>query len=108
MYTLNCAVQLLLCWLRCFLGGSECSDVINFRLEQGIITFTVPLDAPSLLFYQSETDINVGGAIEISTLDESFIFDVEKNLIGKQTFTLPNGQSLSNGMKDLDHNMRRV
>ena len=68
-------------------------------LETGIITFTVPLDAPSLLFYQSETDINVGGAIEISTLDESFIFDVEKNLIGKQTFTLPNGQSLSNGMK---------
>jgi uncharacterized protein YuzE len=73
-------------------------DLIN-GIEKGTLTFTVPFDAPSLLFYQSETDINVGGAIEISTLDESFIFDVEKDLIGKRNFTLSNGQSLSNGMK---------
>jgi hypothetical protein len=68
-------------------------------VENGTITFTVPISAPSLIFYQSQTDINVGGAIEIfDIVDETFL-DVEHDIIGKQTYTLSDGTLLSNGMK---------
>ena len=73
--------------------------VVGKSVTKGRITFTVPLDAPSLLFYQSETDRNLGGAIEINDIEENSFIDVEKDLIGKKYYSLPDGTQLSNGMK---------
>ena len=73
--------------------------VSDHSVELGTITFTVPLNAPSLIFYQSETDINLGGAIEIFDIVDNTFLDVDKEIIGKQTYTLSDGTALSNGMK---------
>jgi len=70
-----------------------------YGVTKGTITFTVPLNAPSILYYQSDNDQNVGGVIEIFDITEDTFIDVEKDLLGKQTYTLPNGLALSNGMK---------
>jgi len=74
-------------------------NVSAHSVESGTITFEVPIDAPSLLFYQSETDINVGGAIEIYDIVDETTLDVENDIIGKQVYILPDGTALSNGMK---------
>jgi hypothetical protein len=71
----------------------------KYAIELGTITFEVPLNAPSLIYYQSETDINLGGAIQILDVTDNSYIDVEKDIIGKATYVLPNGTALSNGMK---------
>ena len=75
------------------------SDISEYGIENGVLVFTVPIDAPSILFYQSETDINLGGAIEIHDITDASVLDIEKDLLGKKTYTLSDGTSLSNGMK---------
>jgi len=71
----------------------------NYGVEVGTVTFTVPLDAPSLMYYQSETDINLGGAIEVLDISDDTYIDITSDLLGKKTYKLPNGTYLSNGMK---------
>lgn len=73
--------------------------VDKFSIESGTITFEVPFDAPSAIYYQSEADINLGGAIAILASDENSSINVEEEIIGKKTYTLSNGTELSNGMK---------
>ena len=68
-------------------------------VEQGVIEFSVPYNSPNLLFYVSENDVNLGGVFEILSIDQNTIFDLTTDLLGKKTFTLPDGTSLSNGMK---------
>ena len=80
-------------------GHRYTTGVINNGIENGILTFTVPADAPSLLYYQSETDINLGGAIEIFDVVEASTLNVETDILGKQKYTLHDGTALSNGMK---------
>ena len=65
----------------------------------GKITFEIPSNAPSILYYQSETDRNLGGVIKILDIKEDTYIDVESDLLGKKTYTLTNGIPLSNGMK---------
>ena len=71
----------------------------NYGVEVGTVTFTVPLDAPTILYYQSETDLNLGGAIEVLSITENTFIDVTSELLGKKNYTLPDGTILSNGMK---------
>jgi hypothetical protein len=68
-------------------------------IEQGVITFEVRNTTPDVLYYVSSNDINAYGLIQILDLEENSAIDVEKEIIGKKTFTLSNGLSLSNGMK---------
>ena len=75
------------------------SGIDNYGVTSGSITFTVPVDAPSIIYYQSETDLNLGGAIQIFNITSDTIIDVEKVILGKQSVTLNNGVTLSNGMK---------
>jgi hypothetical protein len=75
------------------------SSITSYSVTSGSITFTIPLNAPSLLYYQSDSDINLGGSIEIFDIKEDTFIDVTTDVLGKQTYTLPDGTSLSNGMK---------
>ena len=73
--------------------------VSDFAVTAGTITFTVPLDAPDVLYYVSENDVDLGGALIISDITENTFFDVASEIVGKKSYTLSNGTELSNGMK---------
>ena len=69
-------------------------------ITSGVITFTVDVEAPDVIFYCSENDANAGGAIQILDIEENTFLDVDKDIIGKKTYSIvTNNISLSNGMK---------
>lgn len=77
--------------------------VEGVAVESGVITFTVPKDAPSVLFYVSENSVDTGGVFHVLDIEENTAINIETDLIGKKTFIVPNGEAekiaLSNGMK---------
>jgi hypothetical protein len=73
--------------------------VSDHAVTDGVITFTVPVDAPNLLYYQSESDSYLGGAFEIYDYKEDSAINVTEEVLGKKTYTLSDGTVLSNGMK---------
>ena len=75
------------------------SGIDAYGVETGVITVTIPVNSPNILYYQSETDINLGGAFEIYNIDENSVIDVTEEILGKVNYTLSNGTKLSNGMK---------
>jgi len=75
------------------------SGIDNFGVQQGTITWTIADDAPTMIYYQSENDINLGGVIEIFDIDQNTYIDVSSDVLGKKTYKLNNGTSLTNGMK---------
>ncbi len=77
-----------------YTDGVDLSEV-----ESGTITFTVPVDAPNVLYYVSENSPDTGGVWEIYDIDENTVIDVASEIIGKKTYTLSTGVELSNGMK---------
>jgi len=77
----------------------EISSIDNYGVTSGSITFTIPADAPDMLFYQSETDLNLGGVIEVYNITADTYIDVANELIGKKQYKLADGTDLSNGMK---------
>ena len=68
-------------------------------IEQGVIEFTVPYNSPDVIYYVSELDVNLGGVFNILSIDENTFINLETELLGKKTYTLPNGTELRNGMK---------
>ena len=77
----------------------EIPQITGHAVEVGTIEFTVPFNSPDLLFYVSESDINLGGVFEILSIDENTSLDVNADIIGKANYSLQDGTSLSNGMK---------
>jgi hypothetical protein len=75
------------------------SGLDKFAVTNGTITFTVPYGAPDLIYYISENDIDLGGPVQILSIDENTSIDVGTEVLGKQTYKLSNGTALSNGMK---------
>ncbi len=73
--------------------------LINNSIESGIISFTVPYDAPDVLYYMSTADADLGGVFHVDSITENSSIDVDADIIGKVNYTLPNGTPLSNGMK---------
>ena len=67
--------------------------------EEGTFTFTVPLDAPTRLYYVDSNDINAGGIIRVSEVDEATSINVETEILGKKTYKTAAGWELQNGMK---------
>lgn len=74
-------------------------DLTNNAVENGVIEFHVPFNAPDVLFYVSETDIDLGGVFQILSIENNTTFNVETELLGKKNYQLPTGVALSNGMK---------
>jgi hypothetical protein len=68
-------------------------------VENGEIKFQVAEDAPDFLFYMSENNIDVGGSFKIQDITENTFLDINKDILGKKTYTMVNGVPLSNGMK---------
>ena len=71
----------------------------NFGVTSGTIKFVVPIDSPETVYYVSENDPDLGGLIKFADIDENSYIDVAADLLGKKTYTLPDGTPLSNGMK---------
>jgi len=67
--------------------------------EAGIVEFTIPYNSPDLLYYLSENDLDLGGVFEVLSIDENTVLDINTEIIGKKTYQLSTGQTLSNGMK---------
>lgn len=80
--------------------GTTGEEISVVYVENGIIEFTVPDNAPSTLFYISKNDINTSGIVNVYNIEESTqLLDVEKEIVGMQTYKSGNGVELSNGMK---------
>ncbi len=74
-------------------------NVSASAVQTGVVEFTVPEDAPNVLYYVSENSIDTGGVWEIYDIEENTFIDVEAEVIGKKTYKLSTGLELSNGMK---------
>jgi hypothetical protein len=69
------------------------------HLKKGTIQFTVPQNAPNVLYYVSETDINTSGYFTIFDITDATEIDVGAEIVGKKDYTTSSGVVLSNGMK---------
>ena len=68
-------------------------------VETGTVEFTVPFDAPSVLYYMNKNDINTTGIIEIRDIKEATFLDVDLTITGKKTFISSEGIEFINGLK---------
>jgi hypothetical protein len=74
-------------------------ELTNNAVEIGVIEFHVPFNSPDVLYYVSETDVDLGGVFQILSIEDNTTFNVDTELLGKKSYQLPNGVPLSNGMK---------
>ena len=68
-------------------------------VEEGTIEFTIPSNAPDILYYISENSIDTSSYIKVYDIEENAFLNVRADIIGKKTYTSANGVALSNGMK---------
>ena len=66
---------------------------------KGIVTFTVPVDAPDVLYYQCGTHGAMSGILRIQTISETTKIDVAHDILAAKNYTSASGVVFSNGMK---------
>lgn len=71
----------------------------SIYVEKGTITFKVPDNAPDIIYYVSQNDINTSGFFKIYDIEDNTFIDVEKEILGKKTYNVDENFALSNGMK---------
>jgi hypothetical protein len=72
--------------------------VTNNGIENGTLTFEVPYDAPSTLYYQGSITPECFGRFIIANIEENTKIDVEKEIVGKSSYTSANGVEFTNGL----------
>ena len=70
----------------------------NFNVKNGVLEFTVSVNAPDILYYVSDDNPDTSGMIKIFDIVENTSIDVENEVLGKKTY-ISNGVTLTNGMK---------
>ena len=68
-------------------------------LEKGVSTLQLGTDTPDILYYMAANDLQASGTIVVKDISEATFIDVEKEILGKQTYKASNSVDLSNGMK---------
>ena len=68
-------------------------------IENGILEFTVPENAPDTLYYISQYDINTSGSFNIFNIEDATEIDVASEIVGKKTYTTSDGWAFTNGLK---------
>ena len=68
-------------------------------VENGTVEFTVPDNAPDILYYVSKNDVNTSGQFLVYNIKENSDINVETEVLGKKSYKTSNGFELSNGMK---------
>ena len=74
------------------------TGVTNNGTEKGNVVFEVPYDAPDVLFYQSAVTPDRFGRFIISDIENNTKIDIEKEIIGKETYTSSNSITFTNGL----------
>ena len=69
------------------------------KVENGVLTWTIDLETPGVLYYVNGNDIEASGLIIIKDIVDNTFLDVDSDIIGKKSYTMSNGKPLSNGMK---------
>lgn len=72
--------------------------ITNNGTENGTLTFEVPYDAPSTLYYQGAITPDCFGRFIIADIEENTKIDVEKEILGKSSYISANGVEFSNGL----------
>ena len=67
----------------------DINGIETVEVEQGVIEFTIPNDAPNVLFYVSKNDVNTSGLLKIFDIADSTFIDVEAEILGKKTYEIP-------------------
>ena len=75
------------------------SGVVNNGAESGTVVFTVPIDAPDLLYYACGNHQEMQGILEIKNSAEELNIDITTEILGKVDYTSANGVVFTNGMK---------
>ena len=79
------------------------SGVTNAGTDQGTVTFTVPSNAPKVLYYQCGNHDAMHGVLSIKDIDANSKIDVANDILGTKNYSLRT-LKLSNGMKiKFDH-----
>ena len=68
-------------------------------IEKGTIEFTVPSNAPDVLYYISKNSVDTSNFIKVYDIEENTFLNVAEEILGKKTYKSANGVELSNGMK---------
>ena len=72
--------------------------VVNNGVTNGTLTFTVPLDAPDVLFYQSDVLPDRLGRFIIANIEANTAINIENEILGKVNYTSSNEIVFSNGL----------
>lgn len=67
--------------------------------QVGTLTFTVPSNAPDILYYQCGNHQAMQGVLQIKTINAATKIDVEREIVGTKNYTMATGTKLTNGMK---------
>ena len=74
------------------------AGVTNNGENNGTITFEVPYDAPDILYYQSAINPDRFGRFLIQDIEDNTSINIDKEIIGKETYTSSNGIEFTNGL----------